>query len=158
MIKESKILENHALYGLDTAILNYLVPVLEKMLGEPFREFSHKQELMDLKRQDETRELGRKLAREKRAEDIFLQEDLLGRCFSFSISKAWRTLLAAADPEQRELCRLFGAVLDERCDLRNMAVAQETAEIYGDEAYAAKVREIMDLDSTIGPVWYKLIE
>lgn len=146
-------LAHHPLYGLDAAILHYLTPVLAEMLGKPFLAYVKTQEQLATRRQSGTRKLGALLAKTISPAEIRSQSQLLDFHLELDSAKAFQNVLAASTPDQQGLLELFEVVLNEWCDLENMAAALETAEEYGSGEYAAKVKEVLDLDNTISPVW-----
>lgn len=147
-----KPLEDHVIYGLDRAICEYLEPVLEKRLGEPFRVWRFLLQEQSSRNMDATRALGRTLV----GQSVELQEELLGYGDGgLQINHAWHKLMSTyGGVKWRELCMLYSCVDAERRDLENMAAAQQSAEDSGDAAHTRRVREIMALEELLSPNWW----
>lgn len=146
------LLENHVIYGLDTAICEYLGPILDQKLGEPFRIWRFLVQEQSVRSVDATRALGEALA----GQPVELQEELLGCGDGVSrINLAWHKLMGTfGGTKWRELCLLYSCADGERRDLENMAAAQQTAEDSGDAAHARRVQEIMSLSEVLSPSWW----
>lgn len=147
-----KLLENHVIYGLDTAICEYLGPVLDQKLGEPFRLWRFLLQDQSVRSVDATRALGETLI----GRPVEFQEELLGCGDGVArINQAWHKLMGTfGGTTWRELCLLYGCADGERRDLENMAAAQQTAEDSGDAAHALRVRKIMALSEVLSPSWW----
>lgn len=147
-----KTLENHVIYGLDRAICDYLTPILEQKLGEPFRVWRFLLQEQSTRSADATRTLGRTLV----GQAVEFQEELLGYGGGEpQLNQAWHRLMGTyAGVKWRELCMLYSCADAERRDLENMAEAQQAAEDGGDAAHIRRVREIMALEDILSPSWW----
>lgn len=147
-----KPLESHVVYGLDRAICDYLAPVLEQKLGEPFRVWRFLLQEQSIRDADATHALGKTLV----GQSVELQEELLGYGDgSLQINRAWHKLMGTfAGATWRELCMLYSCADAERRDLESMAAALQTAEDSGNAAHARRVREIMALEDILSPSWW----
>lgn len=147
-----KSLENHVIYGLDQAICDYLEPVLEEKLGEPFRAWRLRLQERSIRNTDATHALGKTLV----GQPVEFQEELLGSGGGgMQANQAWHKLMSTyGGVKWRELCMFYCCVDAERRDLENMATAQQTAEDSGDETHTQRVREIMGMEEILSPNWW----
>lgn len=150
MTTPDELLRDHPLYGLDRVIADYLGLCLERQFGAPLRRWHILEEAQTAAATNATLQLAPTLV----GRPLKLQEDILpGAVPDPELERAWRSLLALARGEWRDLCLLYEQVLSELRDLYCMAVAQRAAEESGNAAHAALVRRVLALDKTFAPVW-----
>lgn len=132
---EYRALDDHPLYKLDTALLNYFGLLLTRSIGEPFREYFSQRELLAV---EEANEFNK-----QRVADISLMAD-----------RAWETLEEEVPHEQLELCLFFRAVFDEWYELRSTAAALEAAEEEGDTELVKTLRLALEMERNEVPGWW----
>lgn len=144
------LLKGHPLYGLDRAIEDYLAPRLEQRFADLFRRCREQEDLQTAAAVEATAQLGAGLV----GRALALQEELLAcPAADPAFYQAWRELMNAAEGEWAELCQLYSHVRAELRDLESMAAAQQAAQHSGDSAHAARVRDLLSLDSALAPTW-----
>lgn len=154
--EKERLLENHALYGLDKMILEYLEPILEREVGVAFQNYCTKRKILAEEMEKETYLRGAKLTGQPIHEVAQLQEQLLLPVrFEPEINRAWAEVKKAAKGEWLELCALYQCILTEAYDLERMAVAQQAAKEHGDAAHAVLVQNVMDLEGSVAPAWWR---
>lgn len=91
---------------------------------------------------------------------IELQEELLACADGAGpLNQAWFDLIGtAAWLGWKELDMIYSLAKYELRDLELMAAARQAAEDGGDEAHAARVREVMALEEIQSPNWWPLAE